>query len=89
MDVAAISQMIMIDFLSVPFIVSGEDPIMIKELLGEYGKTIKILSKIDTLDGIQNFEAILQQSDGCIIVRNEIKWELASEKLMLAQKWAI
>ena len=79
----------MIDYLSVPFIVSGEDPLQIRELLGDFGKTIKILSKIDTLDGIQNYESILRHSDGVVFVRNEIKWELTSEKLMLAQKWAI
>jgi len=31
----------------------------------------------------------LKHSDGVIFVRNELQWELASEKLMLAQKWAI
>jgi pyruvate kinase len=52
LDVQEISKHIMIDYLSVPFIVSGEDPLQIRELLGDFGKTIKILSKIDTLDGI-------------------------------------
>ena len=60
-----------------------------KEILGEPGKNIKIIAKIDTISGIENFEDILSQSDGVIIQRNELAWELPSEKLMVAQKWMI
>ena len=88
-DISAISQLIIIDYLAVPFCNSGADPLTVKELLGPAGRQIKILPKIDTLEGVQQFENILKQGDGCIFVRNEIQWELASEKLMLAQKWAI
>lgn len=88
-DIAAISQLIMIDYLAIPFCNSGADPMSIKELLGPAGNKIKIISKIDTLEAVQQFENILNQGDGCIFVRNEIQWELASEKLMLAQKWCI
>lgn len=51
-DLQAISKENVIDFLAVPFTVSGEDPMNVRELLGPTGKDIKILSKIDTLDGI-------------------------------------
>ena len=88
-DIAAISQLIMIDYLAIPFCNSGADTMSIKELLGPAGNKIKIISKIDTLEAVQQFENILNQGDGCIFVRNEIQWELASEKLMLAQKWCI
>lgn len=56
----------------------------IRELLGDNGKMVKIISKIDTLEGVQQYENILKHSDGVIFVRNELQWELASEKLMLA-----
>lgn len=88
-DIATISQLIMIDYLAIPFCNSGADPMTVRELLGPEGKNIKIISKIDTLEGVQQFENILTQGDGCVFVRNEIQWELASEKLMLAQKWCI
>lgn len=61
----------------------------VRELLGANGKDIKIVSKIDTLEGVQQYENILKHSDSCIFVRNELQWELAAEKLMLAQKWVI
>ena len=71
-DIATISQLTMIDFLAVPFCNSGADPMTVRELLGPEGKNIKVISKIDTLEGVQQYEAILSQGDGCIFVRNEI-----------------
>ena len=88
-DITAISRLIMIDYLAIPFCNSGADPMTVRELLGPEGQHIKVLSKIDTLEGVQQFENILSQGDGTVFVRNEIQWELPSEKLMLAQKWCI
>ena len=61
----------------------------IRKTLGENGKAIQILPKVDTLESVQRFNEILAESDGVIFVRNELQWELSAEKLMLAQKWAI
>jgi len=44
----------------------------VRELLGPNGKDIKIVSKIDTLEGVQQYENILKHSDSCIFVRNEL-----------------
>ena len=52
-DISMISQIILIDYLAIPFCNSGADPITVRELLGSVGKQIKILSKIDTLEGVQ------------------------------------
>lgn len=88
-DLKEISKLINIDYLCVPFTSSGADIQKIKESLGDAGKNIKIISKIDSISGVENFEDILSQSDGIIIQRNELSWELPSEKLMVAQKWMI
>ena len=50
---------------------------------------IQILAKIDTVDAVQNFNGIIKQADGVIILRNELAMELDAEKLMLAQKYMI
>jgi pyruvate kinase len=71
-DIATISQLTMIDFLAIPFCNSGADPMTVRELLGPEGKNIKVISKIDTLEGVQQFDNIMTQGDGCIFVRNEI-----------------
>ena len=88
-DISTISKLVMIDYLAIPFCNSETDPLTVKEMLGPEGKQIKVVCKIDTLEGVQHYENILENSDGVAFVRNEIQWELASEKLMLAQKWCI
>ncbi len=49
---------------------------------------IKVVAKIDSLEGIQNYENILKQADGIVILRKEL-FELEPEKMMLAQKWMV
>lgn len=88
-DLQAVSQQINIDYFVVPFASSGNDIKQIREVLGAGGKNIKILAKIDTIHGIENFEEILEFADGMVFCRNELQWEIPSEKLMIAQKWAI
>ena len=76
----------------VPFASSVADIKSVRETLAsgsQSGKHIKILAKIDTIHGIKNFEEILGEADGMILCRNELQWEIPSEKLMIAQKWAI
>lgn len=51
-DITSISQLIMIDYLAIPFCNSGADPMTVRELLGPEGQHIKVLSKIDTLEGV-------------------------------------
>lgn len=83
------SQTSFIDFVAVPFVTHSEDVATIRKTLGVNGKAIQILSKVDTLESVQRFNEILEESDGIIFVRNELQWELTAEKLMLAQKWVI
>jgi len=88
-DISAISQLVAVDFLAIPFTIFGDDLAQVRKTLGPHGAHVKLLAKIDTLEGVQNYQKILPYADGAIFVRNEIQWEMQSEKLMLAQKWAI
>jgi pyruvate kinase len=89
-DFVAISKEIQIDFIAVPLCKSGKDIKLIREALGQAGKNIKILAKIDSIGGIEGYEEILMEADGMIFQRNELQWEhLQSEKLIIAEKWAV
>ena len=72
-----------------PLTTSSVDIKQAREFLGDQGKDIKILAKIDNIHGIENFEDIINEADGVVFCRNELQWEIPSEKLMIAQKWAI
>ena len=47
-----------------------------RDVLGEGGKNIKVLAKIDTIHGVEAFEDILSEADGMIMCRNELQWEI-------------
>lgn len=57
--------------------------------MGSEGAKIQILARIDSIDAVQNFAAILKQADGIVLQRDELAMELDAEKQMLAQKWMI
>lgn len=67
-----------------PLATSSVDIKQTRECLGESGKDIKILAKIDNIHGIENFEDIINEADGVVFNRNELGWEIPSEKLMIA-----
>jgi pyruvate kinase len=90
-DLKAISELIMIDFVVLPFVSSSADVKKLQEdLISLEGSKPSILSRIDTIDGIHNFDEILEKSAGIIFMRKELGIEMQqTEKLMLAQKWVI
>ncbi|XP_035724431.1 pyruvate kinase-like [Vespa mandarinia] len=47
---------------------------------------IKILAKICTRQGLQNFDEILKEADGIIFERDGLELDIGKEKLFLAQK---
>jgi len=51
-DLAMLSKTVVIDYLAVPFTSTGADLKQVRECLGEFGKNISLLAKIDTIDGV-------------------------------------
>lgn len=72
-----------------PLVTSAEDVTVLRERLGSGGKNIQLIAKIDSINGLENFEEILNAADGVVFQRNELAWDIPSEKLNTAQKWAL
>lgn len=76
-----------VDFVAASFVRCKEDVITLRKFLDYHGgHNIKIISKIENIEGIQNFDAILKHSDGIMVARGDMGVEVEFERLPGIQK---
>ena len=78
------------DYIAASFIRSADDVLNIRKILEEHnGNHIKIISKIESQDGVSNLDAILEVSDGIMVARGDLGVEIEPERVPLVQKMLI
>ena len=75
-----------IDFIAHSFVRSKEDLTEIQALLDAGNSHIKIISKIENQQGIDNLDEILHHSYGIMIARGDLGVEIPAEKIPILQK---
>lgn len=76
-----------VDFIAASFIRSTKDVLEIRKILeSNGGDDIKIISKIENLEGVQNIDEIIDASDGIMVARGDMGVELDEEDIPLVQK---
>lgn len=76
-----------VDFVAASFVRSKADVIGMRKFLDYHGgHGIKIISKIENLEGVDNFAEILERSDGIMVARGDMGVEVAFERLPGLQK---
>lgn len=76
-----------VDFVAASFVRSKEDVIALRDYLDYIGgNRIKIISKIENIEGIKNFKEIIEYSDGIMVARGDMGVEVDYEKLPGIQK---
>lgn len=76
-----------VDFIAASFVRTKDDVIGMRKFI-DYngGHNIKIISKIENIEGIENFDEILKYSDGIMVARGDMGVEVDFERLPGIQK---
>ena len=76
-----------VDYVAASFVRKADDVRDLRRFLDQNGgQRIKIISKIENLEGIENFEEILALSDGIMVARGDMGVEVEFERLPGIQK---
>ena len=75
------------DYIAASFVRKSSYVIALRNLLDSNGgERVKIISKIENQEGIDNFEEILELSDGIMVARGDMGVEIPMEQVPIVQK---
>ena len=75
------------DFIAASFTRSADDILQIRHILQEHGGTgIRIIAKIENMEGVENIDEILRVVDGVMVARGDLGVEIPLEDVPALQK---
>lgn len=78
-----------VDAVSQSFVETGRDIEAVRAAAEAFGKRPFIISKIERLDAIRNFDEILNATDGIMLARGDLGVEVPIEEMAILQKQLI
>ncbi len=74
------------DYIAVSFVRRKEDVLAVREILNKYDSKIKLISKIENREGVDNLDEIIEVSDGIMVARGDLGVEIPLSEVPIIQK---
>jgi pyruvate kinase len=78
-----------VDWISLSFVRSAADVVLLKKLIEEKGVKKPVIAKIEKPQAVDNLEEILEVSDGLMVARGDLGVEMNPERVPMIQKQII
>lgn len=75
-----------IDFIAHSFVRNKKDVQAVQDILDSFNSKVKIIAKIENLDGVNNIDEILEIAYGIMVARGDLGIEIAAEKIPSIQR---
>ena len=78
-----------IDFVAHSFVRKKEDVLAVKEIIKRRNSSIKIISKIENREGVDNIDKILDETYGIMVARGDLGVEIPAEEIPVVQRFLV
>lgn len=75
-----------IDFIAHSFVRKKSDVLAVKKILKDRNSSIKIISKIENSEGVDNIDEILDETYGIMVARGDLGVEIPAERIPVTQR---
>ena len=75
-----------VDFVALSFVRRADNVEQLRKLLKKAGSKVKIISKIEDVEGLENIDEIINTTDGIMIGRGDFGIEIGLKNLPMIQK---
>jgi pyruvate kinase len=78
-----------VEYIALSFVRSAKDILELKEFLNKNDIKAKIISKVETREGVENIDEVITNSDAVMVARGDLAVEIGNENVPLVQKTII
>ncbi len=75
-----------VEYVALSFVRSAKDILELKEFLNKNDIKAKIISKVETREGVENIDEVIANSDAVMVARGDLAVEIGNENVPLVQK---